>query len=408
MFLSLQLAWRYVNASGKFSNFTSILALVGLIIGVASLVVSMAVVSGYETTLKNTLIDVVGHLLVVKKSQSFEGEQEVIENIKPMVSGYVQHTPFVVVEAILAQNKNVGGVLLEGVDPQTVFKVLNLKKRLIAGQFDLSFKDDYPKALVGKEVAKKFKIKVGDSFRVVMPQSTGYDREKFRPRLQKFHLVGILDLGRYDYDSRYILTSLSAAQDFAEIDNQVTGIRIRVEKDEQALHAEQKIKNNKESPYWARSWHSANANLFEAIRYEKPIIFFVVFIIVLAAGFNISSTLFVSVIKRFSDISILKALGAKSSFVLKVFTWQGLLIGIVGSLLGISLGVVICYFLMWLQDNFGLLPAEVYKIGKIEIEIRPSDLFFIFIVSTLVCFISTLVPAWKGAKLNPVEGLRYE
>lgn len=408
MFLSFQLAWRYLNSNGKFSNFTSLLALIGLVLGVASLVVSMAVVSGYETTLKKTLIDVVGHLLVVKRGKSIEGEKEIIENIKPMVAGYVQHTPFVVIEAVMAHNKKVSGVILEGVDPQTVSKVLNLKQRVLSGSFDLNFKDDFPNALVGKEVAKKFNLKLGDTFRIVMPQSTGYNREQFRPRAQKFNLVGILDLGRYDYDSRYILTNLTAAQDFAEINNQITGVRIRVEKDDQALVAEQRIKNDNQSPYWARSWHSANGNLFEAIKYEKPVIFFVVFIIIIAAGFNISSTLFVSVIKRFSDISVLKAIGAKSNFVMKVFTWQGIMIGIIGSFLGILLGSLACMALMWLQDKIGILPPEVYKIGKIDIEIRGWDLFLIFIVSTLVCFISTLAPAYKGAKLNPIEGLRYE
>ncbi|MCB0391252.1 MAG: ABC transporter permease [Bdellovibrionales bacterium] len=406
--LSLKLAWRYLNSGGKFLNFTSILALIGMVIGVASLVVSMAVVSGYETTLKKTLIDVVGHLIVVKRGKSIEGENEVLTQIKPMVEGYVEHTPFVVIEAVMAHNKKVGGVILEGVEPQTVSKVLSLKKRILEGQFNLGFKDDYPNALIGKGLAKKFNIKIGDTFRVVMPQSTGYNREQFRPRSQKFNLVGILDLGRYDYDTRYILTSLSAAQDFAEINNQITGVRIRVKKDEQAIVAEQKIKNDTESPYWARSWKGANANLFEAIKYEKPVIFFVVFIIVIAAGFNISSTLFVSVMKRFSDIGVLKALGAKSSFMMKIFTWQGLLIGMIGSLLGIILGLALCWLLMWGQDKFGFLPAEVYKIARIQLEIRPMDLVFILLISTLVCFLSTLAPAIKGARLNPVEGLRYE
>ncbi len=405
---SIKIAWRYLKSSGSFLNFTSALAVFGLVLGVASLVVSMAVVSGYETTLKKAVIDVVGHLLVVKRGKSIQGADEVLKEIKPKVDGYLNHTPFVVIEAVMAHNKKVRGVILEGVEASTVGKVLKIKERVVAGSFDLGYRDDFPNALVGKEVAKKFGLKIGDIFKVVIPQSTGYDREKFRPRAQKFNLTGVLDLGRYDYDTRYVLTSLAAAQDFSEIGEQVTGVRIRVEEDHQAIVAAEKIKNDVDSPYWARSWRGANKNLFEAIKYEKPIIFLVVFIIVIAAGFNISSTLFVSVIKRFNDISILRTLGASQSFMMKVFTFQGLIIGVIGSSLGVLLGALVCQLLMWAQDVFGILPPEVYKIAKIQIEIRAMDLFFIFIISTFICFLSTLAPAIRGARLKPVEGLRYE
>ncbi len=382
--------------------------MVGLVLGVASLIVSMAVVSGYETTLKNAVIDVTGHLLVMKRGQSLSGEDEVQEKVIPLIESYVSHTPFVVVEAILAHNKKVNGVLVEGVDKDKINEVLKLQSRLVSGQFDLGYTDDLPNALVGKDLAKKFNLKIGDRFRVVIPQSTGYNSEQFRAKSQRFRLVGTLDLGRYDYDIRYILTNLTAVQDFAELNNQVTGIRVRVEDSEKALQSALKIKNDVDTPYWARSWREANQNLFDAVLYEKPIIFFVVFIIVLAAGFNISSTLFVSVMKRYSDISVLKALGANRFFVLRVFTWQGLFIGVIGSFCGFLLGIAICWLLMVVQDKFGILPAEVYKIAKIEVDLRWSDAVMILLISILVCFVSTLAPALRGANLKPVEGLRYE
>ena len=148
------LAWRYLNSGGNFLNLTSGLALLGMILGVASLVVSMAVVSGYESTLRRAVIDVVGHLLIIKRGQTIKGSEEVEKSIRPLVNGYQAHTPFVVVEAVLAHNKKITGVIIEGADPESVHKVLNLKSRLLpGGAFDLGFKDDLPNALIGKGLA---------------------------------------------------------------------------------------------------------------------------------------------------------------------------------------------------------------------------------------------------------------
>jgi len=406
--MQLWLAWRYLKSGSKFLNLTSGLAILGMIIGVASLVVSMAVVSGYESTLKKAVIDVVGDLVVVKRGKTIAGNVEVEKEIKPLIEGYVAYTPFVVVEAVLAHHKKISGVIIEGADPQTLNKVLNLEPRLKEGSFELGYRDDVPEAMIGQGIAKKFALKVGDNFRVVMPQATGFDKERFRPRPQKFVISGILNLGRYDYDNRFILTNISAAQDFAEIGDRITGVRIRVAHPNQAIIAENNIKSDADSPYWARSWFSSSRNLFDAIKYEKLVIFLVIMLIIFAASFNISSTLFVSVMKRYGDISILKTLGANRKFFVQLFAAQGLFIGAIGSILGVALGLLACFAVVWIQEKYGILPASVYKIHQIDLEIRWQDLLTILLCSMFMCFLATIAPARRGARFNPVDGLRYE
>jgi lipoprotein-releasing system permease protein len=161
-------------------------------------------------------------------------------------------------------------------------------------------------------------------------------------------------------------------------------------------------------PYWTRDWQQLNQNLLEAVQLEKVVIFFVVLVMVVAACFNISSTLFVTVLRRYSDISILRTMGATRGFILRLFSIQGMLVGLVGAIAGLLLGALLCWGFSILENQFGLLPGEIYKLSQFSPELRWFDLLSIFVVAFLICFISTLAPARRGAKLEAVEGLRYE
>lgn len=402
----LWVVWRLMKSSRHFWSLTTILSLVGMMLGVASLVVAMSVVSGYETTLKHTVIDVVGHLLVMKRGE--EDQRAALQEIKPYVVGLKASTPFLYSEAVLAHEGQISGVIVEGVEEETVHEVLNLKGRLIAGEFDLSSKDGISGALIGKALMKKHDLKLGDVFRVVTPIAEEFDPSHFRPHMERLYVAGVLDLGRHDYDSRYVITDLAVAQAFAQVGDRVSGYRLRLENDKDTRQSSLQILNALGYSYWTRDWQEVNRNLFEAVRLEKVVIFFVLLIMVVAASFNISSTLFVSVVQKFHDISVLKTLGASPGLILRIFTLQGLLIGFIGSLLGLALGLLACYMFLFAQDKWGLISGEIYKLDKIYVELRWLDLAAIFFASLLICFVTTLAPALRGAKLPPVEGLRYE
>lgn len=405
---SWYLAFRYLGSVRRFFNLSTSLSVLGMVIGVSSLVVSMAVFSGYVSTLEQTVQDAVGHLLVGKRGSA--DQEQMLEEIQPLVTGLVARTPFVYSEAILAHQGKVGGVLIEGIEAETFHKVLNLKPRLISGSLDLTEGSDpeAPKVLIGKRIAQKYGLKVGDVFRLVVPLNNEFDSGSFRPKLGRFTVAGVINFGRYDFDARYVMMDLQVVQEFVEIGKKITGYRLRLEDPYKARAVAYEIATRFPSAYWSKDWQDVNRNLFEAAKLEKAVLFFVLMILVVAAAFNIANTLFISVVQRYRDISVLKTMGAPDAMIRQIFAAQGLIVGAVGAVLGIIVGLLLCQFLEWLLVAYDIIPAEVYKLDRIDLDVRGSDLLAILVVSLFICFIATLVPSRRGARITPVEGLRYE
>lgn len=401
------LVLHYLRSARRFFDLPTWLGVAGMAIGVASLVVTMAVVSGYESTLERGIQDAFGHLMIMKRG---EGDaNELLKQVKAVLPDVTTSTPFLDVESILAHKGKVSGVILEGIDPSSVSTVLHLKKRVIAGQWNFGTgQEATPLAVIGKGLAAKFHLKVGDEFRLVVPMMNQYDRSSFRPKLKKFKVEGILDMGRYDFDSRFLLCNLPVAQDFLDLKGKVSGLRVRVKDPHQTALDEYKLSEAYGYSYHVRDWVDVNHNLFEAIKIEKNVIFAVLLVLIVAASFNISSTLFVSVMRRFPDISVLKSMGATNGFVRRLFTGQGLAVGFLGVVLGVLLGLLLCQGFMWAQAHLGILPSQVYKLDHIDLDVRLGDLALIVGSSMVICFLATLVPAIMGSRLPVVEGLRYE
>ena len=402
------LALRYFGSWRKFLNLSTGLSVLGMAIGVASLVVSMAVFSGYESTLERTVQDAVGHLIVFRRGNA--SQAEMMGDLEPLLKGKVAETPFVYAEAILAHKGKISGVAVEGVDTASVNHVLNLSSRLVAGTMEIDGGEaDAPiGAVIGKGIAEKFGLKVGDEFRIVVPLSAEFQSASFRPKLGKFRVTGVINYGRYDFDSRYVVVPIQRLQQFVEIGSRVTGYRIRLQDPYKAREVATAISMKFGANYWARDWLDVNRNLFEASRLEKAVLFFVLMILVVAAAFNIANTLFISVVKRYRDISVLKTLGAKDRLVRHIFTAQGLIVGATGASLGIVTGLLLCRLVEWAQRRWKLIPAEVYKLDHIDLEVRSMDLWLILGAALVMCYLATVVPARRGAKISPVEGLRYE
>lgn len=401
------LAFRYFGSFRRFFNLSTTLAVLGMAIGVSSLVVSMAVFSGYVSTLEKTVQDAVGHILIIKRGSA--DQNEMLKEIQPMIRGRQAETPFIYAEAILAHQGKINGVVVEGVDLDTVDQVLNLRDRVIDGSFDLGkTAKGEQNALIGKGIAKKFGLKVGDTFRIVIPLSTEFQAASFRPKLGKYRVSGIVNFGRYDFDTRYVVMSIEQVQDFAEMGKKITGYRFKIDEPYEARAISAEIGNKFGSAYWSRDWQEVNRNLFEAAKLEKAVLFVVLMILVVAAAFNIANTLFVSVVQRYRDISVLKTLGATDGFIRSIFTAQGLMVGAVGASLGIVVGLLLCRLVEWAQVRWQLIPPEVYKLDHIKLDVQISDLLVIVSVSLLICFIATLVPSRRGSRISPVEGLRYE
>lgn len=429
--LQVWMIWRYLREGRRFLSPNILLAVTGIALGVAALMISMAVVSGYQTTLRNTLIDMEGDLMIVRRGgfEHVNHERAVLKRIKSTLPTFKASTPFLVVEGLVVHNKKLSGVMLEGVDESTMNKVIGIQKRIVRGRFDLqgerlsqngagtagnagegsvSDGEVIPAAIIGRGIARKFDLKVGQVFNLVVPISSRDNIGSFTPKVQKFVVRGVLDLGRADFDDRYIVTDLKSAQDFGVMPGRISGWRIRLAHAREAIPAEVRLNDKLGPNYWVRSWRDPNRNLFEAVQYEKAVIFIIVLLMEIAAAFNVASTLYLIVVRRYAQISILRAMGVSKKFIRRLFSVQGLFIGVVGCALGVFVGWIGCQIFLKLESVYGLFPGKVYKLNHVVLQIRKTDMAVILIVTLVICYLATLAPARRGAKLNPVEGLRYE
>jgi lipoprotein-releasing system permease protein len=403
------IVWRYMaTRKGQFFNLVSILAIVGMALGVTALVIVMSVISGFESTLKSAVVDVTGHILILKRGEALEPMDTFGPRLKKIVPEISSMMPFVHVEGIVAHRGKISSVVVEGFPPSNADQTLKLKNRIVSGTFDLGTGyEKVPPIIVGGALASKLGVKVGELLNVVLPKNNPNVKTLgFSNLLTVFKVVGIIDLGMYEYDSRFLLTSDHAAQKLAGIGNVYTGLRIKLTDDKFTRDASFNLSTELGVNYLCRDWQEINHNLFEAIKLERVVIFIVLLFMTVAACFNISSTLFVSVLRRYGELSIFKTLGATKRRLVLFFTLQGLFIGVIGSLAGLLLGSFICLIIA--KTNLIYVPAEIYHIHRLPVQMRPLDMLLIFVVSFILCLISTLAPAFRGAKLDPVEGLKYD
>lgn len=405
----LWLAIRLLVSKRTLLSSSALLSLFGLSIGVAALMASMAVMSGFEYTLKKAMTDITGHVQVIKGATSQDNWLELEKKIKSVEPTLISSTRFVYSEAVVAHQGKIYGVLIQGLDPERYDKVLNFNSRLVEGSFRLRKESEAgnPLVMIGKGLAKKMGLKVGDSFSLVVPISNSGDGNQFKRKVGRVEVSGILDLGKYDWNERFVVTDLKSTQALAEIKERYTGLFLRFPDADQARKAGFNIAQQLGRPYWVKDWRDLNENLFDAVQFERVVIFFVVLIIVIVAAFNLSSTLFVNVLQRFPDIATMRAIGLKQGSVLKLFSAQGLIFGLMGLALGFCIGAGLCYGFMWLQNVVSLISGSVYRIDRIEVVVRWLDLFFISLATLFICFLATVAPALRGAKLSVVEGLRY-
>ncbi len=378
------------------------LSFLGLVLGVAALVASMAVMSGYEETLKNAMTDVTGDMQVVRKGKLVENWEDFsrkIRSIEPRVQALAR---FGYAEAVIARKGQVSGVLFQGVELTDISKVLKIEQRTKAGNLKL----DQDHIAVGQGLAKKFDIKVGEKIYIVVPLATPFDSTGFRRQSKEFIVSAIMDFGKNDWNDRLVLGDLKALQLLTEIGDRYTGAFIKLNDRSESGSASLNLMDKLGAGFSVMDWNDVNRNLFEAVKIERAVIFFVVLIIVIVAAFNISSTLYVFIRQKYSDIAILKTLGLSRRKIRAVFLGQGLLVGLGGVLLGFLIGYLLCLGFMFLQNYYALISGSVYKIDRIQVSIRPLDLIIIGLSTLFICLLATLSPAVRGSQLEVIEGLK--
>jgi lipoprotein-releasing system permease protein len=389
----------------KFFDVNTTVALLGICLGVASLTVSMAVIAGFESTMKMALADMTGHLQIVKPQQ--DPLAEVIEKIKKAEPDAVGFTSFSQVEGVLAHQGTVSGIVIRGIDSATMDQVVNLKSRLLDGSENLQVEALPAEVLIGRGLAKNYSLKVGDRFRVVIPLPHEIDPTQFRRKMTEFQVKGVMDFGRNKFNERFIISDLSVVKEMKS-QTEPMGLLVKLKDIDKARTSGYKISEILGPPYRVSDWKDVEDNLFAAIEFERRVVFFVVFIIIIAAAFVVAVSLYIHVIRKFSDIGLLKAIGLSRQKLIKVFSLQGLILGVLGSIAGLFLGAVFCWAFVQLESRFGILPGSVYKLDQIQLNLRLMDLLGILGATLGICVLASLAPALKGANLSAVEGLRNE
>ncbi|AGH95130.1 ABC transporter permease [Pseudobdellovibrio exovorus] len=378
------------------------LSFLGLVLGVAALVASMAVMSGYVETLKMAMTDVTGDLQVVRRGRLVDDWNSFSQKIKESEPRVVSMMRFAYAEAVLARKGQVSGVLLQGIDAAAMGGVLNLEKRVKQGQLKL----EADHIAVGAGLAKKYDLKIDDKIYLVVPLATPFETTAFRRQSKEFTVSAVVDFGKNDWNERLVLSNLSALQALTEIGDRYTGVFVKLENRDDAPQAGSRLLESLGPNFSVMTWYDVNRNVFEAVVIERAVIFFVVLLIVIVAAFNISSTLYVFIRQRYSDIAILKTLGLSQRQVRLIFMSQGVIVGLMGTIIGIVIGYDLCFAFMYLQDHYSLISGSVYRIDKIYTEVRFIDLAVIFLATQVICLIATYFPAYKGSQLQVVEGLK--
>lgn len=400
------LIWKYFRGESRAVRATSLLASLGIILGVACLIVSMAIVSGVQKFIQDSIVDLTGHVLITRVGGRIDGLPQLERDLQKATKDFVALTPFVHAQGVVVRNGHISGVILHGLDEETMGSVINLRPRVLEGRLLLKEFSGPPQAALGKGLAKKLNLKIGDEFKVIVPRPSKTKITNFSPVKQSYKLSAIMDFGKFEYNEKVLVTSAQSVQQLAGIGDAYMGVYVKLKDINRAMDSAQKFRDVLGADYRVRDWREVNYNFFTAVELEKIVIFVVVLFIVIVASFNISSALFVSVMRKFADIAILKTLGANKNFIKRLFTIQGLSLGVMGATLGTLFGLVLSFALS--RFNFIEIPGDIYKFDRLPIEINFLDIFIIYFITVLICYLSSLIPARKGAQLIPVKGLRYE
>ena len=391
-----------------------------------ALIVVIAVMSGFSKDLRDKILGTNSHVVVSNMNRDMiENYEDVLEKIRK-VEGVIAVAPFILNQVMLIHGDKVSGVVVRGIDPEREGTVSDLEKNMIAGAvLDLKMKsrfekDDKPSEkrkrdgiILGQQLARLMGAVLGDIVSMVSPVSR-VTPVGLIPRMKLYKVVGIFESGMYEYDANLSFVSLESAQKFFSMKAGVSGIEMRVDNIEQAGVIASEIQKKLGFPYLVRDWMRMNKNLFSALKLEKIVMFIILVLIIFVAAFNIISTLFMLVMEKSKEIAILKSMGASRISIIKIYSYQGLVIGFVGTLLGCAAGFSIVPNLNeivgLIESLFGIVafPSDVYYLDRLPSDIQYMDSFLIIIFSILICLIASLYPAWRASKLDLADGLRYE
>ena len=402
-------AKRYLFARRKqaFIYVISIMAILGVALGVGALVVVLGVYNGMTTDMRDKILGANAHGVVLSYvPRGFGYSQDIGEKVGG-VKGVLGTTPFIYSEGMISSAGNSAkGVVVRGIDPDSAPSVISMLRELREGSVKDVEKEGTPAIIVGAELAKRLGLGLGSRAHLLSPSGTK-SATGYTPQVQAFEVVGIFKTGMFEYDSSLAFISIEQARKvFGMPEDYLTGFEFTVDDVFAVDEIAKRIEDVISSPFYVRTWTEMNANLFAALKLEKIGMFILLAMVVLIGSFSIVATLVMLVMEKTRDIAIMMSMGATRKTIRKIFILQGTIIGFVGTLLGYVLGISVGYLLKRYQ--FIKLPENVYTLDHLPIIITFSDVAIIGCAAMLLCFLATIYPSRQASRLNPTEALRYE
>ena len=412
--LEFLIAWRYLGAQRKslFVSLIGIFSMLGVSIGVFALVVALAAVNGFEEEVTAQMIGKDAHFeLMAYNGAPIVPYDSLTKEVKKRDFSVTASSPFIIYKVGISSKKVNDGIVIYGIDAESAKGVTDIHKYMKWGNYSVDSLNDLngvrrPGIILGSGLANRLRVVIGDKLVLQTFQSPDEMIGSAGPKMMMCVVSGIFETGTYEYDGNLAYVGIPELQKLLNMGDAVTGVQFRVKDHWKAEESVNSIAEWLTYPYYTIDWKSKNITLLKWMNYEKFIVAAVICLIILVAAFNIISSLIMVVIDKTKEIGILRSMGFSKSAVMRVFMLMGSFIGVGGTVVGGSLGLILCK----LQEKFHFitLPGDVYVIPYFPISVHVLDVVLIFVIGIALCVLATILPAWKASRLDPVGAIRHE